>query len=295
MIPVLPILLAVAVSEPGQCQIIDRENILVRDVAAIVPAFSQLPADFNLGFAPLSGEPRIFRGVDLQNIAKNRGVELVAPPDICFKRRTFVPSTDQIREAMNAGLGIPNVKIEITSSSQHAAPSGDLVFPRDGLQYTENQKDLLWRGYVRYGEDQRFGVWAKARILAAMTRVVATTNLPAGKLIQAGQVRLENVEDSPLDEMTVRSLDEVIGFLPKTQLRPAAAIRKTQIERPPDVARGDVVTVHVFEGAAHISLEARAEQAGVKGSMILVRNPSSGKDFRAQVTGKDQVTIGQIQ
>jgi flagella basal body P-ring formation protein FlgA len=71
-------------------------------------------------------------------------------------------------------------------------------------------------------------------------------------------------------------------------------IRKNQIERAPDVARGDVVTVHVFEGAAHLSMEGRAQQDGVKGANILVRNPSSGKDFRAQVTGKDQVTIGQV-
>src|SRR5579863_6408398 len=98
MMLAFPILLAVAASEPGQCQIIDREYILARDVAAIVPAFSQLPADFNLGYAPLSGEPRIFRGVDLQNIAKNRGVDLTPPPDLCFKRRTFIPSADQIRE-----------------------------------------------------------------------------------------------------------------------------------------------------------------------------------------------------
>ena len=295
----LPILLAVAASEPGpsqsgQCQTIDRENILVRDVAAIVPEFSKLPADFNLGYAPLSGEPRIFRGVDLQNIAKNRGVELATPADVCFKRRTFIPTAEQVHEAMAAGLGIPNAKIEITSSSQHPAPSGEVVYPRDGLQFTENQKDLLWHGYVRYGDEQRFNVWAKVRISAAMKRVVATTNIPAGKPIQASQVRLENCEDSPLDETTVRSLEEAIGFLPKTQLRPAAVIRKNLIERAPDVARGDVVTVRVFEGAAHISLEGRAQQAGVTGSTILVRNPSSGKDFRAQVTGKDQVTIGQI-
>jgi flagella basal body P-ring formation protein FlgA len=293
MMLALPILLAVAASEPGQCQTIDREYILVRDIAAVVPAFSQLPADFNLGYAPLSGEPRIFRGVDLQNIAKNRGVDLAAPPDLCFKRRTFIPSADQLREAMLAALQIPNAKIEIVSSSQHPAPSGEVVFPRDGLQFTENQKDVLWRGYVRYGDDQHFSVWAKVRISAAMTRVVALTNLPAGKPIQASQVRLESCEDSPLDESTVRSLDEAIGFLPKTQLRPAAVIRKNLIERPPDVARGDLVTVHVFEGAAHISLEARAQQAGVKGSTILVRNPTSGKDFRAEVTGKDQVSVGQ--
>ncbi|HLX46136.1 MAG TPA: flagellar basal body P-ring formation chaperone FlgA [Bryobacteraceae bacterium] len=301
MILAIPILLAVAVSEPEQCQAIDREYILARDVAAMVPAFAQLSVDFSLGYVPLSGEPRILKGTDLQNIAKNRGVEMAtAPADVCFKRRTFVPSSDQLRDAMMAGIGIPDAKIEITSASQHRAPSGDVVFPRAGLQFTENQldkyiKDVLWRGYVRYGEDRRFDIWAKVRITATMTRVVAAANIPAGKPIQAGQLRLETGEDSPLDETVVRSLEEATGFVAKTPLHKASVIRKNQIERAPDVARGDVVTVHVFEGAAHLSMEGRAQQDGVKGASILVRNPSSGKDFRAQVTGKDQVTIGQIQ
>jgi flagella basal body P-ring formation protein FlgA len=196
---------------------------------------------------------------------------------------------------MNAAIGIPDAKIEVLSLSQHAAPSGEIVFPRDGLQYIENQKDLPWRGFVRYGEDQHFGVWAKVRISATVSRVVVASNLAAGRPIQAGQVRLESREDSPLDTGAAISLDEVIGFVPKTQLHASTVIRKAQLERPPDVAKGDVVTVHVYEGAAHLSLEARAQQAGVKGSTILVRNPSSGKDFRALVTGKDQASIGQEQ
>ena len=296
MILAIPILLAVAAGEPEQCHAIDREYILARDVAAMVPAFAQLSADFSLGYVPLSGEPRILKGIDLQNIARNRGVEMAAAPaDVCFKRRTFVPSTDQLRDAMMAGLGIPDAKIEITSSSQHRAPSGEVVFPRAGLQFTENQKDLLWRGYVRYGEDRRFDLWAKVRITATMTRVVAAANISAGKPIQVSQLRLETGEDSPLDETVVRSLEDAAGFVAKTPLHKTAVIRKNQIERAPDVARGDLVTVHVFEGAAHLSLEARAQQDGVKGATIVVRNPSSGKDFRAQVTGKDQVTIGQVQ
>jgi flagella basal body P-ring formation protein FlgA len=49
--------------------------------------------------------------------------------------------------------------------------------------------------------------------------------------------------------------------------------------------------VEIFEGAAHLELEAQALSAGVKGSTILVRNPSSGKDFRVEVTGKGQAAL----
>ena len=259
MILAIPILLAVAAGEPEQCHAIDREYILARDVAAMVPAFAQLSADFSLGYVPLSGEPRILKGIDLQNIARNRGVEMAAAPaDVCFKRRTFVPSTDQLRDAMMAGLGIPDAKIEITSSSQHRAPSGEVVFPRAGLQFTENQKDLLWRGYVRYGEDRRFDMWAKVRITATMIRVVAAANISAGKPIQVSQLRLETGEDSPLDETVVRSLEDAAGFVAKTPLHKTAVIRKNQIERAPDVARGDLVfplTPSLTQGEHNVTLK----------------------------------------
>ena len=286
----LPFLLAASL-QPGGCRMIDADAILARDVAVVVPAFARLPGDFNLGYAPLSGTPRIFRGADLQAIARNRGVDLDGLPDVCFERRTAILTATEIREAMRSSLGIDGAKIEVTAWSQHAAPAGEVVFPRAGLQFSDSHPEAIWNGYIRYAGDRDFPIWAKARITANMTRVVALTTLPAGKPIRGNQVRLESCEDSPLDETVARNLDEVIAYLPKTPLRALAPIRKSQLERPPDVDRGDLVKVEVFEGSAHLVLEGRAQAPGMKGSTILVRNPSSGKDFSAVVTGKDQVTV----
>jgi flagella basal body P-ring formation protein FlgA len=60
----------------------------------------------------------------------------------------------------------------------------------------------------------------------------------------------------------------------------------------PDVAKGALVDVEVFAGAAHLAVKGKAQSDGFKGSTILVRNLSSGKDFRARVAGKDQVIVG---
>jgi flagella basal body P-ring formation protein FlgA len=289
MIGAFPALLALAVT-PGGCHIIQSDMIVARDVAAVVPAFAQVPADFPLGYLLTSGEPRILRGADLQRIAKNQRVDLDQVSDVCFVRETFVPRPEQIREAMLAELKVAGAKIELLSWSQHPAPVGELVFPRSGLQ-PGARSEVLWRGYVRYGADLRFPVWATVRVTASTTRVVATANIPVGKPIQASQVRLESCEDSPLDETVARSLDDVVGFISKTSLNSGSPIRKAQVERPSDVARGDMVVVQVYAGGAYLKLEGRAESSGVTGSTILVRNLSSGKDFRAQVTGKGQAVI----
>ncbi len=292
----LPFIFVIAdgLSANPSCRAIETDQVLARDVAAGVPAFAQLPPDFLLGYVATTGAPKIFHGADLERIAKNRGIELHDLPEVCFARKTFVPTADQIREAMNSTLGLPNLKIEIVSSSQHAVPSGKLEFPKSGIQpsFGTGATDIMWRGSVHYGDTSTAPVWARVKITAPMTRVVATADLASGKPISASQVRLESCEDSPLDETVARSLDEVVGYLAKSSLRQATVIHKTQVERAPDVARGDDVIVDVFEGLAHLRIEARAETAGFKGSVIVVRNTASGKDFHAQVTGKGMAAIG---
>jgi flagella basal body P-ring formation protein FlgA len=249
-----------------------------------------------LGYITSSGAPRVFHGADLERIAKNRGADLHGLPDVCFARKTFIPQPAQIREAIQTTLGNPIAKIEVIASSQREAPSGELIFPRNGVQVppAAEPSELMWHGFVRFGENGKFPVWARVRITAAITRVVAISDIATGKPIQPAQVRLETSEDSPLDETVARNLDEVVGYFPKISLRSRSVIRKNQIERPSDVTRGDLVRVEVFEGAAHLVIEGHAESSGMKGSTILVRNPASGKDFRAQVTGKGVVTIGEM-
>jgi flagella basal body P-ring formation protein FlgA len=125
-----------------------------------------------------------------------------------------------------------------------------------------------------------------------MTRVVAIENIPSGTPIRNKQVRLETCEDFLLDQATARNLDEVIGYVPKSLLRAYLPIRKTQLTSLPDVAKGALIDVEVFAGAAHLVVKGKAQSDGFKGSTILVRNLASGKEFRARVAGKDQVVVG---
>ena len=291
----LPLLFALS-TPPVGCRTIQTEMILARDVAAIIPGFAQVPGDFGLGYVPESGAPRTLRGADLERIAKNQGAELTGLQDVCFALHTFIPQPQDIRTAIRATLadvpGIAAAKIEITSSSQHPAPFGKLIFPRSGLQLPSGtQPEALWRGFVHHAEGD-FPVWARVRILANRTRIVAIANIPTGKMIQRNQVRLESCEDFLLDETTARNLDEVIGYIPKNFLRAYLPIRKTQLAAPPDVAKGELVDVQVNSGAAHLVVQGKAQSEGVRGSTILIRNLSSGKDFRARVVGKNQVMVG---
>jgi len=296
MMMAFPFLMALSALPPG-CHTISSDVIFARDVAAVIPGFMRVAGDFRLGSVSDAGAPRILTGADLQRIARNQGVELLDVPDVCFALRVFVPQADEIRAAMRKTLGdVPGIgaaKIEISSSSQHPVPFGELMFPRSGMQAAAGiQQEVMWRGFVRHtGGD--FPVWAKVRVLANTTRIVAIANLPSGKPIQHNQVRLESCEDSLLDETTARHLEEVIGYLPKSVLRADSPIRKTQLAPPPEVAKGELVDVEVFAGAAHLVVKAKAQSEGFKGSTIQMHNLSSGKDFSALVVGKNRVMVGE--
>ena len=301
----LPFLLAVVpqvVPQLDACLPIQDDRIYARDVAAAVPAFAGVAADFALGYAPAPGTRRVFKGDALSRLARNQGVaaEMAeALPDVCFERAMATLDAGEVLEAMRSAWGVGNAhgsdaRMELRSFSPQIAPQGKVVFPRTGLQLpatSDPQAEVVWRGYVIYGNNRRFGISARARITTTTTRVVAVANLAAGDVVREDQVRLESIDTFALDDRPARNLDEVVGFVPRTLIRAGATVLRSQLSRAPEVARGDVVKVDVTAGGAHLLFEGRAETDGFTGKTILVKNLSSGKDFRARVTGKDKVIV----
>ena len=305
----LPFLLAVVpnavtpvVGSPEGCLPIQDDRIYARDVAAAIPAFANVPADFMLGYAPAPGTRRIFKGDALEKLARNQGVAaetLEALPDICFERATATLQAEEILEAMRSswgagGVSSPDVRMELKSFSPEIAPQGKVVFPRSGLQLpttSDPEADVIWRGYLLYGNNRRFGITARARITTTTTRVVAVTDLATAVPVREDQVRLESYDTFALDDRPARNLDEVVGFVPRTPIRSGVTVLRSQLSRAPEVARGDMVKVEVTAGGAHLLFEGRAETDGIVGKTILVKNLTSGKDFRAKVTGKGKVSV----
>ena len=297
MIMAFPLLVAVIpqmVPQPDGCFPIQDDRIYARDVAAAVPVFAGVPADFALGYAPAPGTRRVLKGAALEKIALNQGVSAESLPDVCFERAMATLEADEILEAMRLAWNGPGVNMDLRSWSPQIAPQGKVIFPRTGLQLpagSDPQAEVLWRGYVVYGNNRRFGISARARITTSATRVVAVADLPAGETVREDQVRLESFDAFALDDRPARRLEEVVGYVPRARIRAGATVLRSQLNRAPEVARGDVVRVEVTAGGAHLALEGRAESNGSTGTVILVKNPTSGKNFRARVTGKGKVSV----
>ena len=283
-----------AVPQPDGCLAIQDDRIFARDVAAVIPTFAAVPPDFALGYAPAPGTRRVFKGVALERLALNQGVTTDTVPDVCFERAMATLESGEILNAMRSAWGNSDVNMELRSWSPQIAPQGMVVFPRTGLQLpaaSDPLSEVVWRGYVVYGNNRRFSIAARVRITTSSTRVVAVNDLSAGEVVREDQVRLESFDAFALDDRPARRLNEVVGYVPRARIRAGSTVLRNQLNRAPDVTRGDVVQVEVTAGGAHLALEGRAEANGITGATILIKNLASGKDFRARVTGKGKVSV----
>jgi flagella basal body P-ring formation protein FlgA len=288
-----PLLLAM-VPQPDGCYPVQDDRIYARDLTAAIPAFAAVPADFALGYAPAPGTRRVFKGAALERLALNQGVALESSPDVCFERAMATLEASEILEALRTAWNGPDVNMELRSWSPQIAPQGKVVFPRTGLQMpavSDPQAEVVWRGYVIYGNNRRFGISARARITTSATRVVAVADLSVGEAVREDQVRLETFDAFALDDRPARRLEEVVGLVARARIRAGSTVLRNQLNRAPEITRGDLVQVEVTAGGAHLAFEGKAQSNGTTGATILVKNPSSGKDFRARVTGKGKVSV----
>jgi flagella basal body P-ring formation protein FlgA len=63
------------------------------------------------------------------------------------------------------------------------------------------------------------------------------------------------------------------------------------LDQPKEVRSGEMVHVRVVDGLAVLSFDAIAAGGGKTGDAIWVRNPSSGKNFRAVIEQKGKVVV----
>jgi flagella basal body P-ring formation protein FlgA len=274
MIPLLALAACVAVPAAS-------DKIVAGDLAPFSPAFANVnPAAF-IGWAPAPGVRGIFSVAELRRTAARLGAPAVPDTPLCVERATAPLEPARILAAIQSQ--IPRGEIQLLDFSRALAPEGELIFPPNGLHRSAGA--AYWSGYVRYATGRRFAVWAK--VAMAVPAVVAAVDLQPGRPVEAGQLRVENrAELSGLEP-----IEPVVGKCPRRLIRAGTAILPQWLEAAPAIVRGDAVTVEVQSGAAHLTLDGRAETSAAVGQRITVRNPETEKRFFARVEAKGRVSV----
>ncbi len=292
MIPVwLPIALLLAVAPaPQSCVAVEGDRITAGDMARAVPAFSSVPADTELGYAPMPGVRRYFHAPEIRRLALRYNVALPNDTEACIEHRMETLEPERVVEAMRKALDDPAARIEVVELSRYPIPHGELEFSHANLPF-DAAGAVIWRGVVRSAGGRKFGVWASVKVRVRGVRVVAMENLPAGRVIQANQVKLETCDIYPARSAAPPAVEAVAGSTPRNPIPAGESITATMVEAPKEVERGDVVQVEVHSGAALVKVEGRAESAGRHGEPIKVHTLVNGRSFSARVAGKDRVVV----
>jgi flagella basal body P-ring formation protein FlgA len=266
---------------PGSSQ------ILARDLAPAWPALRTLAPDTPLTLAPMPGVVRVFRPLELRQLATRWHLSQVPGTRLCVARPVRTLDFQRLLEAMRRSR--PTAAIEILDFSRQPAPDGPLEFPRSALRREAGA--ALWNGWIAYAENRRFQVWARVRITESVSRVVAADDLQPGRPVLASQVSAVTRQEFPTEGPYARSPAEVVGLWPRRSIPAGAVLRVDQLTEPKVVAMGDTVEVEVRSGGAFLKLEGTAESAGAVGEIVAVRNPSSHQLIRARVVGPGKATV----
>lgn len=278
----------------GPCEMIANDRILGEDLAKAIPAFSKMPGDAVIGYSPAPGARRVFQASDLRRIGSPYGITVAEDAHVCFEWRLQTLTAEVVRSAIQETLQMPGADVDVLTISRTLAPAGKVRFPVSGLlasTLTTPDTPVTWRGEVQYQGSRTFSIWARVKISATMTRVVATQLILPGKIVEPDQVRLETYDDFPLRNDIARNLDEVIGRTPRLSLREGQPVFRADLIEPFQVHRGDLVDVTAIAGAAQLHMPAVAETPGRQGDLISLRNPHSGKIFRARIEGRDKALL----
>jgi flagellar basal body P-ring formation protein FlgA len=283
------------VTHSGPCEIIANDRIFAEDLAQVLPAFStKIPGDAVIGFSPAPGARRIFNSLELRRIGAPYGVSVAADAEACFEWSLQTLTDDGVRAAIRDSLQSPGARIDVLAISRTQAPAGKLSFPLSGLlasTLSGPDTPVTWRGEVIYHGSRKFSIWARVKIAATMTRVVATQPILPGQTVAANQVRVETYDDFPLRNDIARNLEEVVGRMSRRPIRAGLPVFRVDLIEPLEVQRGDLVDVTAIQGAAQLRMPALAENQGRQGDTISLRNPRTGRIFRARIEGKDKALV----
>ncbi len=289
-----PILLFVCLPAFPACLPVTGDRILGRDLALADPRFAVMPESYTVAPAPPPGAQRVLAGPELGRLATAHGISLSAPAEFCFEVPVRHPEDEDLIRAMRKGLqGAAGVDITIVERSANPVPAGEIVFPAGSLSPSSSGEHnvQLWRGYVQYTGTRRAAVWARVSITQQITAAVALRNLPPDLPIGAESVRLETRRGPLVHEVVALRVEDVVGRIPKRPVSGGSMIPLNVLAEAPVVRRGDRIKVEVCSGTARLRFDAVAEREARAGETVELRNPSSGKIFRARLEGSKALVV----
>jgi flagella basal body P-ring formation protein FlgA len=288
------------------CLPVTGNRIVGRDLALANPLFAALPSTLTIGIAPAPGSKRVFPAAELQRLARANGIQVNVTGDTCFEIPMVRVREEDAIAAMLRALPA-GAELKVVEMAKFDVPLGELEFPLQALEPPGVAPGVasqglspavqLWRGYVKYAETRKAPYWARVAVTVRRSVVVAGTDLPLNTTIKENSLRIETTTGMPDRALVATRIEEVRGRALTRSVKAGSVIPLSILADLPTIRRGDPVTVEVQSGSARLMFDAVAEGAAREGEMVELRNPASGKTFKARANrgSKASVTLAEGQ
>ncbi len=272
--------------------------ILLQDVAAVQadPAYTG-PAlgTIRVGRAPLPGSRFILSRAQMIQMLK-AGAVLMEQVDLAGAAETAVVREKQTVSAAEIERRVRSYILEQMPWAREDVEIGpvsgarELTLPAGALRYgiaAQKQADFLGRTSfevrIATADVAEKHLWVNADIRVYAPVVVARR--PLGRLSRIGPddvvVEKRNLAQVPQD--AVRAVAELSGKRSRRNIQAGEPIRASQVEVPPAVKRGDLVTLRVENNTLVITALGKVLETGKPGEVIRVENISSHREVYGRV------------
>ncbi|MCL4516879.1 MAG: flagellar basal body P-ring formation chaperone FlgA [Firmicutes bacterium] len=135
-----------------------------------------------------------------------------------------------------------------------------------------------------------FSIRGRLKVLGPVA--AARVALPRHRRIEESDLVIEKRLLSSVPASPVTSAEKAVGMRTTRLVKQGQPLTLGLLEKLPEVARGETVTVVATVGAVAVNVLAVALQDGWEGQVIRVQNPDSKKVFTARVMGERLVRVG---
>lgn len=276
------------------CVVVNREKISFGDLKGKVPLATSILSASIFGFSPAPGQTRVIRGGEIRAfLAKHqlRPTDEIEP--ICVRRAANVPAEEDVVAAIRSAFRPTEVQVEIVQFSRMPLPVGRIHFDVAQFPAAPSASDsVLWRGFHKDEEGRTRAFWAQVRVLTKVCRLVAATDLIAGRVLAAENATTTEAWAFPdVRESGTCDLDKVVGFILKRAVAAGSVIRSQDLVAPSAVEKGKGITVLVDTGKAQLSLTGQAEATGRVGDRIAFTTALSKRRYVGVAVGKGVVRV----
>ncbi len=234
----------------------------------------------------------------LRNGFDLKEVKFVFPEKITIKNKLTRISEDEVKKAIREFIykNMPWQKDQAKVTKIDY--KGDIVLPDGEIQQEIIAKEnSSFIGKVPLVlEFKRNGKVLKRKkinpiVEVLMPIVLTKVSLKRGQIISRNDVYIERQWKSKVSANIYNSEDDVIGKKATRNIRAGQPLKKSLLEIPEDISRGDKVTILAESKTLKITIPGIARENGKKGEIIKVKNIDSKKIIYARVIDSTTVKV----